>query len=536
MRVLERDLTLAREQNIPLAPTLVAKRDVKRGAALLPDNIGLIQWPVDSLPEGAFVKLGELFSQGPSIPRVALSTIPAGQPIVSGMVSEPGGDAGLSSRLARGMRAFSLRVDVTSGVSGFLRPGDRVDVYWTGHVANESERPGGAGAVTKLIEAGVELVAIDQSAGGDLAGALIERTVTVAARPQQVAALAQAQSTGRLSLSLVGAGDDVVAAAIEVDLSSLLGIEPEAVVEKERGRICTIRTRRGGELLEIPIPCSPDDSSTSRYDNRGAEDDGSEDDAEEVEKEADGLQRDPDRQPQISPDRRNGVAGGVKFDAAPASVSIRNAEQTGERFNPFVNSRLANTLEYFQDGSIAYNAPEVMSFQVWQTIQLALVPSGADKLVAELISPDLEGEVISVELPSSLTSVMSAELQGAAFEVAPSGLQSRTIVDDRPTLWTWEVRPKEFGSKKILTLTLFAEIDGTGSSPPSQIESIVRTIEVDVGLWSRILFFVSSANSLLSFGTAAGAAVAAFLTWLASLRLRKPKTNTTAGFRLSRNG
>ena len=111
--------------------------------------------------------------------------------------------------------------------------------------------------MTRLIESAVKLIAIDQSAGGDLETTVIARTVTVAATPQQVAALAQAQTTGRLSLALVGNGDDTIATAIEVDQRALLGlgaveIAPEQVEEK----VCTIRTRRGAEVVEIPIPCT----------------------------------------------------------------------------------------------------------------------------------------------------------------------------------------------------------------------------------------------------------------------------------------
>ena len=171
-------------------------------------------------------------------------------------VTEPGEDTGLTSRLERGQRAFTIKVDVSSGVSGFLRPGDRVDIYWTGRV-NLSNTPSGNGEVTKLIEAGIKLIAIDQSAGGNLDEANIARTVTVSISPQQVAALAQAQSTGNLSLSLVGAEDDTIASAIEVDQRALLGIASEekmAVVEKEK--VCTIRTRRGAEVMELPIPCT----------------------------------------------------------------------------------------------------------------------------------------------------------------------------------------------------------------------------------------------------------------------------------------
>ena len=175
--------------------------------------------------------------------------------ILSIKVTGPGEEAGLTSRLERGMRAFAIKVDVASGVSGFLRPGDRVDVYWTGQVGRELSSD--SGDVTKLIEAGVKLIAIDQSATGDLDGAVIAQTVTVAVKPAQVAALAQAQSTGRLALSLVGADDDTVAGAIEIDQRTLLGIETkEAAAEVKAAEVCTIKTRRGAEVVEIPIPCT----------------------------------------------------------------------------------------------------------------------------------------------------------------------------------------------------------------------------------------------------------------------------------------
>jgi pilus assembly protein CpaB len=148
------------------------------------------------------------------------------------------------------MRAFAIRVDVTSGVSGFLRPGDRVDVYWTG------SPPSGGGEFTKLIDTNVRLIAVDQSADEDRNDATIARTVTVEASPQQVATLAQAQQSGRLWLSLVGADDATVASAIQVDQQELLGIEAPQVVEVEQQQVCTVRTRRGGEIVEVPIECT----------------------------------------------------------------------------------------------------------------------------------------------------------------------------------------------------------------------------------------------------------------------------------------
>ena len=101
------------------------------------------------------------------------------------------------------------------------------------------------------------LIAVDQNADARMGEASIARTVTVAVSPTQVAGLAQAQSSGALSLSLVGVNDDTVAEAIEVNQRSLLGIaaeEKQAEVQKQK--VCTIRTRRGAEVVEIPIPCT----------------------------------------------------------------------------------------------------------------------------------------------------------------------------------------------------------------------------------------------------------------------------------------
>ncbi|MEL6617573.1 MAG: Flp pilus assembly protein CpaB [Pseudomonadota bacterium] len=244
-----------REKIVPTIPVYVVERQLKYGETLTAEDVRTVDWPENAIPEGAFTEDNPIFPEGETEPRMVLRTMEKDEPILAVKVTEPGEEAGITSRLEKGMRAFAIKVDVATGVSGFLRPGDRVDVYWTGRVDQSVSQ--NRGEVTKLIEAGVKLIAIDQNTQGDLDGATIAQTVTVAARPAQVAGLAQAQSTGRLSLSLVGAEDDTVAGAIEVDQRALLGIaaeEAKAPVQQERS--CSIRTRRGAEVVEIPIPCT----------------------------------------------------------------------------------------------------------------------------------------------------------------------------------------------------------------------------------------------------------------------------------------
>ncbi|KAA9010311.1 Flp pilus assembly protein CpaB [Histidinibacterium aquaticum] len=251
---------LAREraaaaEAVPTVEIYAVNREIGYGEQLTPEDVQIIRYAEPFLPEGTFATEEQLFPEGAEEPRVVLRPMLALEPVLAAKVTEPGEDAGLTSRLSRGMRAFAIRVDVSSGVSGFLRPGDRVDIYWTGRSVSNDGR---VEEVTKLIESAVKLIAVDQQADGSSSfNATIARTVTVEATPQEVAALAQAQSTGRLSLSLVGQDDDTVAGQIEVNQRRLLGIpEQEETVEAPAEEVCTIRTRRGAEVVEIPIPCT----------------------------------------------------------------------------------------------------------------------------------------------------------------------------------------------------------------------------------------------------------------------------------------
>ena len=237
---------------VPTVDVYAVNRTVNYGEALTPADVVIIQYAEPFLPEGVFLTEEELFPAGNEEPRFVLRQMDVNEPVLASKVTEPGEDAGITSRLSRGMRAFTISVDVASGVSGFLRPGDKVDVYWSGQI----DGPQGSRNVTQLIEAGVALVAVDQTSDGSMNGAMIARTVTVEITPQQVANLAQAQATGSLSLSLVGSADDTVAEASEVDQDSLLGIVEASVVEVEQAQVCTSRERRGAELIEIPIPCT----------------------------------------------------------------------------------------------------------------------------------------------------------------------------------------------------------------------------------------------------------------------------------------
>jgi len=253
------NVTKAREQAalrriVPTVEVLVANKSLPFGHVLTPDDVVKVAWPKNTLPENIFQDTAVLFPGEGTRQRTVIRQMEKFEPLLASKVTEPGEDAGLNTRLGRGMRAFTIRVDGASGVSGFLRAGDRVDLYWTGNTAGLSDES--AGEITKLIESGINVVAIDQNTDGSAGASGAAKTVTVEVSPQQVARLAQAQMTGRLALSLVGVADDTTAAAADVDKRGLLGIQREEVAPVEQAKVCTIRTRKGAEVVEIPIPCT----------------------------------------------------------------------------------------------------------------------------------------------------------------------------------------------------------------------------------------------------------------------------------------
>ena len=239
----------ARLKMVPTVEVFVVKRAMKYGEQLTKDDVQKIAWPENALPETIFQDEALLFPTDTDKLRTVVRAMEKFEPVLAVKVTAPGEDAGITARLSKGMRAFAIKVDVTSGVSGFLRPGDTVDVYWSGQVNAQD--------LTKLIQTGVKVVAIDQSADTDQSNpAIVAKTITVEATPQQVAELAQATSSGRLSLSLVGSGDSSVAEAVQVDQNALLGIEEQQVVQVQEQKVCTIKQRNGSEVVEIPIPCT----------------------------------------------------------------------------------------------------------------------------------------------------------------------------------------------------------------------------------------------------------------------------------------
>lgn len=244
----EQQLDVARKTSpIELTRVFVTKKPLGYGQILRESDLDVVQWPVKGIPKNAFTDINVLIGpEGNEKVRTVLRQMDAGEVITSTKVTGLGEDAGVAAQLEKGMRAFALRVDVASGVSGFLRPGDKVDVYWSGSVNREP--------ITKLILENISLIGIDQRTEEQGNRVTVARTVTVAVSPRVVGELIQAQATGSLLLSLRAVNEEEISSgSVEVTQRDLLDIKERRV---ERRRICTIITRRGGAAVTIEIPCT----------------------------------------------------------------------------------------------------------------------------------------------------------------------------------------------------------------------------------------------------------------------------------------
>src|SRR3546814_11288357 len=116
---------------------VVAKDRMTFGNPLRKEQLRLVEWPGDAVPEGAFTAIEAVV--GTEEERVVLRAIEVNEPVLQNKLSGFGGKASLAAILSPEMRAVTIRVNDVAGVAGFVLPGDRVDVLLT------RDRTGGAG-------------------------------------------------------------------------------------------------------------------------------------------------------------------------------------------------------------------------------------------------------------------------------------------------------------------------------------------------------------------------------------------------------
>lgn len=208
------------EPKVDLTTIVIAKNDIAFGAPVTAEDVKTVDWPRSSVPKGAYRDIAQMM--GEYRDRVALEPILAEEPIVGSKITGPGQRASLSSMISEGMKAVSIRVDDVYGVSGFVLPGDRVNILLTRKADKNDQAPpinglpaGAKRAYTDVLLKNVRVLAVDQIADPKHSKPALARTVTVETKMEDAQRIMLAGAVGVLSLALSKSG--AIASASKTD-------------------------------------------------------------------------------------------------------------------------------------------------------------------------------------------------------------------------------------------------------------------------------------------------------------------------------
>jgi len=196
---------------VPAGPkVLVARKALPVGTIIDAESLAFQAWPKELVQNAYFTEGAPDSDVTKLIGTVVRNPITAGQPLTKGTLVGPNDRGFLAAALGPGMRAVTVPVSATTGVAGFIFPGDRVDMVLTQDVAGGGDGP--PLKVSETIIRNLRVLATDQRIDSkDEEGNTQVKTfatVTFEATPRIAEKIAVAQSMGTLSLALRSIADN----------------------------------------------------------------------------------------------------------------------------------------------------------------------------------------------------------------------------------------------------------------------------------------------------------------------------------------
>jgi len=228
-RVLEKAKENAR---IVTGPVVIAQKDMAEGAAIDRMAVAVVQWPVATIPVGAFTSIDSVVGR---VARVSLFT---GDPLVPGRLAPDGTGPGLEVKIAQGKRAVSFRINDVSGIAGLIRPNSRVDIVVVMDGAADK------GRLAKVFLQNMRILAIGSAPQPTEDGRPMNATVaTVEATPDEGEQIALVTTQGQIQLMLRGYGDPNSAKTSGATTAQIVqGLNRAATVSTEPSRTELRRT------------------------------------------------------------------------------------------------------------------------------------------------------------------------------------------------------------------------------------------------------------------------------------------------------
>lgn len=196
-----------------LYPVVVCTQDLTFGTKLDESNLEVVQFPKDAIPSGSYSVVDSLVGQTTKVFLVAK------EPVLASKLSSVGG--GLSVRVPESLRASSVDVNQVSGVSGFVLPGDRVDILCT--IDNAPGQSQGV-AVTKTIIQNIEVVASGEKTKTNKNDPIKVQSVTLLVTPKEAEDLALGMHEGRIHLVLRNPVDNEIVAVNPTNTREVFGL------------------------------------------------------------------------------------------------------------------------------------------------------------------------------------------------------------------------------------------------------------------------------------------------------------------------
>jgi pilus assembly protein CpaB len=207
-------------QSRQLVQVVAAAKDLPVGKRIESSDLKLNTSDRKDLPSGVFFKISDVAG------RAVTSALVHNELVLDGKLAAKGGGESMTALIEPGMRAVSVQINETSGVSGFIQPGTRVDVLFTRTFSN-----GDAASTTilqnvKVIAYGKQLE--PQTKAADPRDNVKITVATLLVTQEQAQKLALAIQRGRIQLVLRNPLDDKISDEVDPVVSEDLGIEEPA--------------------------------------------------------------------------------------------------------------------------------------------------------------------------------------------------------------------------------------------------------------------------------------------------------------------
>jgi pilus assembly protein CpaB len=234
-----------------------AKQPLRFGTEINASMLKEVPSPAEAMPSGAFTKIADILHGGR---RVVLTAIEPNERVLPLKITGPGQRATLSALVHRGLKAVTIRVNDVEGVSGFVPPGDRVDVVLTRQFDKGL-------ATTEVVLQNARVLAVDQSVDQRAAKATVAKSVTLDVSAMEVRKVWLASSVGNLSLLLRKTGENAEIKTRKITLNDLNSNE---AINTDKVATATVVVTRAAAKKEYTVPVEGSRGYMTKVRNVGA--------------------------------------------------------------------------------------------------------------------------------------------------------------------------------------------------------------------------------------------------------------------------